>query len=208
MGLRRILKRVLTVLCMVLVSPLALFARLEGAAGNSEVFFGGAGEILSLIPTLLGNHLRLAYYLMTLQSCRLDVCFEFGSRVSHRTARIGTDVTIGGYTALGTVTVADHVLIGPRVSVLSGGRQHEVWDDDQNVNDQRPRYERVHIGTNTWIGEGAIIMADIGERCIVSAGSVVTRPVPDHRLATGNPARAMARDWQQPEPSEPPVGSA
>ncbi len=207
MNLRRIFKRVATAACMVLVSPLAMASRLEALFGPGERCFGAGGEILSLVPTLLGNYLRLAYYMLTLESCRADVCFEFGCRVSHRTARIGTDVTIGGFAALGTVSVADHVLISPRVSILSGGRQHEVWDDTHNVNDQGPRYERVHVGTNTWIGEGAIIMADVGERCIVSAGSVVTRPVPDHRLAMGNPARAMARDWKPPSQTESPVGS-
>lgn len=195
MGLRRIFKRTMTVICLILVSPWALLAQLESLVSPGERIFTAGAEVLSLVPTLLGNYLRLGYYIVTLQSCGFDVAFDFGSRVSHRTARLGNDITVGGFASLGTVTVGDHVLISPRVSVLSGGRQHEVWDPERNVNDQPPHYDRVHIAPNSWIGEGAIVLADVGERCIVAAGAVVLRPVPDEKLAMGNPARAMAKNW-------------
>ncbi|MHC5011755.1 MAG: acyltransferase, partial [Planctomycetota bacterium] len=77
--------------------------------------------------------------------------------------------------------------------ILSGGRQHEVSDPSQNITETEQTFERVHVGTNTWIGEGAIIMADIGSRCVVAAGSVVFRPVPDGKMVMGNPARAIPR---------------
>jgi len=34
-------------------------------------------------------------------------------------------------------------------------------------------------------------MADVGEHCIVGAGSVVTKPIPDFSVAVGNPARVI-----------------
>jgi virginiamycin A acetyltransferase len=43
------------------------------------------------------------------------------------------------------------------------------------------------------VGEGAIIMADVGSRCIVSAGAVVIKPAPDASVLGGNPARVLAR---------------
>ena len=48
----------------------------------------------------------------------------------------------------------------------------------------------VTIGKDCWIGGGAIICpgVTIGDRCIVAAGSVVTRDVPDDSLVAGNPA--------------------
>ena len=48
----------------------------------------------------------------------------------------------------------------------------------------------VTIGKDCWIGGGAIIcpVVTIGDRCIVAAGSVVTRDVPDDSLVAGNPA--------------------
>jgi serine acetyltransferase len=34
-------------------------------------------------------------------------------------------------------------------------------------------------------------MADIGDNCVIGAGSVVTRPVPHNSVAVGNPARVI-----------------
>ncbi len=53
--------------------------------------------------------------------------------------------------------------------------------------------EPVDIGTNVWIGNGALILrgAHIGDHSVVAAGSVVTRPVPPYTLVAGNPARVI-----------------
>jgi virginiamycin A acetyltransferase len=49
----------------------------------------------------------------------------------------------------------------------------------------------VRIGSGTWVGAGAVIMADVGRGSIVGAGAVVTKPVPDRVLAAGVPARVI-----------------
>lgn len=181
---------------MVLVSPLILLSKIEEMVSDKEIFFTIGAELLTFVPTPLGSYLRLAYYRWTLQACSLDVYFGFGSWLSHRTARIGRHVAIGGRTCIGTATVGDHVLIGSRVSILSGAHQHEVGDREQPLGTDPPHYERVHVGSNTWIGDGAILMADVGSRCVVAAGAVVMRPVDDEKMVQGNPARAITRDWE------------
>jgi serine acetyltransferase len=49
----------------------------------------------------------------------------------------------------------------------------------------------VRIGAGSWIGAGAIILADVGRGCVVGAGAVVTRPLPDFAVAVGVPARVL-----------------
>ena len=49
----------------------------------------------------------------------------------------------------------------------------------------------VRIGAGSWVGSGAIIMANVGPECIIGAGSVVTRDVPARVLAAGVPARVI-----------------
>lgn len=51
----------------------------------------------------------------------------------------------------------------------------------------------IRIGNDVWIAHGAIIEPgiSIGDSSVVAAGSVVTRDVPPHSLAIGNPARNM-----------------
>ena len=51
----------------------------------------------------------------------------------------------------------------------------------------------VEIGSDVWIGGGAIILpgARIGSRAVIGAGSVVTRDIPEGMLAVGNPCRVI-----------------
>lgn len=53
----------------------------------------------------------------------------------------------------------------------------------------------VSIGTDCWIGAGAIVLAgiDIGDQVVVGAGSVVIRNLPAGHLCAGNPARVVKR---------------
>jgi acetyltransferase-like isoleucine patch superfamily enzyme len=56
-------------------------------------------------------------------------------------------------------------------------------------NERRP----VSIGDQTFIGANAVVLmgVTIGNHCIVGAGSVVTRDVPDRTCVVGAPARAI-----------------
>jgi maltose O-acetyltransferase len=51
----------------------------------------------------------------------------------------------------------------------------------------------VEIGSDVWVGGGAIICPGvrIGSRCVVGAGSVVTRDLPEGVVAAGNPCRVI-----------------
>lgn len=53
----------------------------------------------------------------------------------------------------------------------------------------------VRIGIDTWVGAKATITpgVTVGDRCIVGAGAVVTRDVPDDHLALGVPAVVRPR---------------
>jgi acetyltransferase-like isoleucine patch superfamily enzyme len=75
------------------------------------------------------------------------------------------------------------------VSIINGNRQHGIDRLDIPVREQPGQYPRITIGEDTWIGDRAIVMADVGRHCVVGAGSVVTKPVPDYAIVVGNPAR-------------------
>lgn len=51
----------------------------------------------------------------------------------------------------------------------------------------------IKIGNDVWVGERAIILkgVNLGEGCIVGAGSVVTGSFPAHCLIAGNPAKIV-----------------
>ncbi|MBQ8047196.1 MAG: hypothetical protein IJ196_04645 [Prevotella sp.] len=53
-----------------------------------------------------------------------------------------------------------------------------------------PMHKEIHIGSNCWIGAGAIILpgVTIGDGVVVAAGAVVNRDVPAHVMVAGVPA--------------------
>ena len=187
--LKRISKRFALAMAFIPVLPLVVLTKLESVCGNDD-FFSACGCFLALLPGKTGSYLRLAYYKGTLTSISPDVFIGFGSYFSKRESVVGKYVNIGSFCILGLVTLGDRVLVASRVSIPSGRRQHAQRYVDPNPTDEMI-FDRVNIGADCWIGEGAIVMADLGERCIVSAGSVITRTMPDGRLIAGNPARVL-----------------
>ena len=186
---RGLAKRAALGLAGVLVSPLGLAARAGLRCGRDGLFCAGA-SLLALFPGRSGSYLRLAYYRFTLRRASRDAFIGFGSFFSKSGAEVGTFVSIGSYCVLGDVALGDGTVLGSRVSVPSGKQQHAKRFAAEGASEETV-FERVSIGKGCWIGEGAIVMADVGDDCIVSAGSVVTKPVEAGTLVGGNPARPL-----------------
>lgn len=53
------------------------------------------------------------------------------------------------------------------------------------------------IGEDSWIGAGCILLPGIkiGRGCVVGAGSVVTKDIPDYAVVVGSPARIIATKY-------------
>ena len=191
--MRTFFKGILFTIGFLVAFPMIFFSRLETwlAGNNSERVFGACREILSIIPTPLGNYMRRAFYWSNCTSVSWDTNFIFGSWLAHRDNKIAPRVTIGAYTFIGYANIGENVLFGAKVSIISGKYQH--GRPDQRVNQEDTEDERVtiEIGKNSWIGQDVVIMANIGENCTVGAGSVVMKDVPDNTTVLGNPARKV-----------------
>lgn len=186
-SLKIFLKRVVLLSLIILVSPLILAARLGFMLGTENLYHSLAC-LLSLVPGKTGSYLRLGYYKGTLKKISSDVIIGFGSFFSRPAAEVGRGVTVGAYCILGRVALGDGVLIASRVSIPSGKYQHGGSEGTAGPGEVL-RFDKVTIGARTWIGEGAVVLSDIGEDCIVSAGSVVTRAIPGGYIIAGNPAK-------------------
>ncbi|TXT17327.1 MAG: O-acetyltransferase, partial [Planctomycetota bacterium] len=76
-------------------------------------------------------------------------------------------------------------------SVMNGSQQHGIGRLDVPIREQPGVFVPVRIGRDSWIGERAIIAADVGQHCVIGAGSVVTKPIPDFAVAVGVPAKVL-----------------
>ncbi|HMV56147.1 MAG: acyltransferase [Rhodocyclaceae bacterium] len=188
MDLRRLVKRVVFGLCWLVISPVLLLTRLERLRGRSESMFLFFSQAFALLPGLPGVYLRAAYYFSALDACSWENHVGFGSVFSHRGASLGRSASLGSYCVIGHAEIGDGAMIASRVSIPSGKRQH--FDENGGII-ATPRFDRVAIGRRCWIGEGAIVMANLGDGCVVSAGSVVLHQVPSARLVAGNPAQVV-----------------
>jgi virginiamycin A acetyltransferase len=194
MNLRSISKHTLLLVIKSGVAPLVASYRIELAlwpAHRHNHVLQTYSQILSTIPGLSGQFVRRAFYSSVLTECHAESCIQWGTIFSTADVRIARGVYIGARCMVGRAILDEHVTLGSNVDILSGKNQHGFDDPDVPVQDQPGRYEHVRVGTNTWIGNGAIVMADIGARSVIAAGSVVTRALPDDVIAGGNPAKIL-----------------
>jgi len=115
-------------------------------------------------------------------------------------------------TGWGRITIGDRVFINSGAIVFSVlevtigndvalANEAYLMDTDSHGLEGRPVKEApVRIGDGSWIGARAVILpgVTIGRRCVVAAGAVVSRDVPDDTLVAGNPARVV-RDLVYPD---------
>jgi acetyltransferase-like isoleucine patch superfamily enzyme len=116
---------------------------------------------------------------------------EFGTTFSRAGARLDARVYIGPGCNLGLVHVEKDVLMASGVNVPSGANTHRIDDQVRPIREQGSNERLVRIGAGSWIGAGAVIMADVGANAVVGAGAVVTQPVPHAVVAAGVPARVL-----------------
>ncbi len=176
------------------LSPFVFAMCAEQAALGSDradAVFQAYSQALSLIPGLTGEYVRRAFYTQTLPGCGGDFTVGFGTVFSKQGITAGDRVYIGMHCVVGHAVLEENVTIGSNVDILSGMAQHNFDDPDIPVQDQDGTYSTVRIGANSWLGDGVIVMADIGRGSVVGAGSVVSKPVPDRVIAVGNPARVI-----------------
>lgn len=87
------------------------------------------------------------------------------------------------------VTIGAATAIGPGVQILTADHPRDPVERRTGLESGRP----IRIGSNVWIGGGAIILpgVTIGDDAVIGAGSVVTRDVAPGATVVGNPARVV-----------------
>ena len=106
--------------------------------------------------------------------------------------KIGSNSTVNPFAHLaGTVVIGDGVRISGLVAIY--GFNHGFDRLDIPIYQQETTSRGVVINDGTWIGTHVAIIdgIEVGAHCILAAGSVITKNVPDYAIVGGNPARVL-----------------
>lgn len=102
-------------------------------------------------------------------------------------------------TSARSIIIGKNVLIAPDVFITdhNHGMNPEV---PEGFAKQELIIKPVKIGDGTWIGERVCILpgVSIGRHCIIGAGSVCSRSIPDYSIAVGIPAYVI-KQWNKKE---------
>lgn len=87
------------------------------------------------------------------------------------------------------IYVGDFCQIGPNVVLATAGHPIDPALREQGLQFNAP----IRVGRNCWLGAGVLVMpgVTIGDNTVVGAGSVVTKDLPSHVVAVGNPCRVL-----------------
>lgn len=136
-------------------------------------------EIQKHVSSITGQNLN--------QSVEISLPFQtdFGAHI-----RFGKDIFINKdafFLDLGGIEIEDHVLIGPRVTLLTVN--HILEPAKRRGLGTQP----IKIRKNAWLGAGVTVLpgVTIGENAVVAANSTVTKGVPADTIVAGIPAKVI-----------------
>lgn len=157
-----------------------------------RLYFGIGVRLPSSVNSKLAQKIRYHLARNFIARCGEDVNFETNSGFNPE-LEIGDRSGVGVNCRLsGHIVIGNDVMMGPNCIMRTYSHAHDRIDIPMDQQGFEP--ERVmHIGDDVWIGTNVIILpgVNIGSHCIIGAGAVVTRDVPDYAIVGGVPAKVI-----------------
>ncbi len=109
---------------------------------------------------------------------------------------IGENTSIGPnnqFSGQGGIKIGKDVLFASNVILMTNN--HGYKDITKPIRLQDNINKEISIGDDSWIGINVIILGgvSIGRHCVIGAGSVVSKDIPDFCIAAGNPAKIVKK---------------
>lgn len=110
---------------------------------------------------------------------------------------IGNGVSIGEFSLIGCsnqITIEENVMFAPHVHITD--RNHLYEDVTLPINKQAAVSPGpILIRAGSWLGHSVQVMPNvtIGKHCVIAAGAIVTKDIPDYSVAAGIPARVIKK---------------
>lgn len=124
--------------------------------------------------------------------CKIVTSVQFNDVSGY--IRFGKNVWIGDGSHLGGaggLDIGDDTFTGQYITIHPENHRFDI--PDQLYRLQGVTRKGIKIGRNCWIGAKVTITdgVTIGDHCVIAAGSVITKDIPDCSLAGGVPAKVI-----------------
>lgn len=114
--------------------------------------------------------------------------------VKNAVVKIGSNTRINGayIHSQKSVSIGNNCVIASGVNIMDSNG-HNLYSANRTTSRDDPH--EIVIGNNVWIGLNTIILknTNIGDNCVVSAGSIVKGDFPPNSLIVGNPGKVVKK---------------
>lgn len=177
----------------------------------TRLFYPGARLIRFPLDLRNAKNIRLGKNFTCGRGCRIEAC-DYGLAEGNLSLIIGDNVEMNDYvhiSAFSKVIIGNDVLLASRIYIsdLNHGSygENQIYDIDLPHRLQQIYARPTVIEENVWIGESVCVLAGvtIGKGSIIGAMSNVTKSIPPHSIAVGNPARVIkqynfdSKSWER-----------
>ena len=157
-----------------------------------RLYFAFGIKLKSSVHSRSAQNIRYWLGSRFVEKCGKHVNFEHG-------AKFNPELTIGDYSGIGVnclvsgrTYIGAHVMMGPDCIFYTQNHAYDRLDIPMNRQGFQP-VRPIRVGDDVWFGTRAIVLpgVTIGSHCVIGAGAVVTKDVPDYAIVGGNPARIL-----------------
>jgi len=142
----------------------------------------------------LGRLWRFLYWKRKLKQIGENVVFFKGVIINDPyNVIIGNNTGVGNYVVMwgaGGIEIGNDVLIAAHSVLTADGH-----DTNAELFRKSSYLKKIKIGNNVWIGANVCVLpgVEIGDNCIIAAGSVVTKSILHNSIAAGVPAVVLKK---------------
>ncbi len=143
----------------------------------------------------IGKNTKIWHYTLIRENVRIGKNCIFGKGVYvDQGVQIGSNVKIQNNSNIYQgVTIENNVFIGPAVTLTNDKFPRSTTPEGILKTEKEWLISKSVVKKGASIGAGSIILpgVSIGDFALIGAGSIVTKSLPAHALALGNPARII-----------------